>query len=254
MLLLAVCLYVITKARVINYDNLISDVKYTLDECLNIVDYAGEYVEDVRSLDVRRRATDVKLRACFSILGAVDTHRVKHNREVLIQSFTEWPGNILLNLLLKPVSKRMGEVLYIASRDGDGAGVFHTKCDNKGPTIVVVQSTTGAIFGGYTDVAWTRSVKWGASTTSFLFRLHPSVEKYDVKSGRGQYSVRHDGNYGPIFGNRPDLYISDNSLHNSKSYVYSNGYTYDTPANKPHVLNDGHRFFKVRDYFVVTAI
>jgi len=253
MLLLAVCLYVITKARVINYDNLISDVKYTLDECLNIVDYAGEYVEDVRSLDVRRRATDVKLRACFSILGAVDTHRVKHNREVLIQSFTEWPGNILLNLLLKPVSKRMGEVLYIASRDGDGAGVFHTKCDNKGPTIVVVQSTTGAIFGGYTDVAWTRSVKWGASTTSFLFRLHPSVEKYDVKSGLRQYSVALGKyKYGPIFGHGYDLQISDNSLHNSKSYV--NGHTYNTPANKPYVLNDGHKFFKVRDYFVVRAI
>jgi len=252
MLLLAVCLYVITKARVINYDNLISDVKYTLDECLNIVDYAGEYVEDVRSLDVRRRATDVKLRACFSILGAVDTHRVKHNREVLIQSFTEWPGNILLNLLLKPAFKRMGEVLYIASRDGDGAGVFHTKCDNKGPTIVVVQSTTGAIFGGYTDVAWSTTARNWKSTKSFLFRLHPSVEKYDVKSGRAGSSVYHNGNHGPTFGNGFDLYISDNSLHNSKSSVY--GHTYNTPANKLHVLNDGHRFFKVRDYFVVTAI
>jgi len=252
MLLLAVFLYV-TKARVINYDNLISDVKYTLNECINIVDYTGKYNEDVRSLDdFRRRAADVKLRACFSILGAVDTHRVKHNREVLIQSFTEWPGNALINMLLKPVSKRMGEVLYIASRDGDDASVFHRKCDSKGPTIVVVQSRTGAIFGGYTDVNWTSSNEWGASTTSFLFRLHPSVEKYESKSGHGGYSTCSYRNDGPVFGGGHDLFISNNSLHNSKSLV--GHHTYNTPANEPYVLNDGHRYFKVRDYFVVKVI
>ena len=39
-------------------------------------------------------------------------------------------------------------LLFRASRDGFAAATFHSKCDNKGPTITVVQSA-GNIFGGF---------------------------------------------------------------------------------------------------------
>ena len=45
-------------------------------------------------------------------------------------------------------------LLFRASRDGFASSVFHSKCDNKGPTITVVKSG-GNIFGGFTENSWT---------------------------------------------------------------------------------------------------
>ena len=44
-------------------------------------------------------------------------------------------------------------LLFRASRDGFAALAFHSKCDNKGPTVTVVKSG-GNIFGGFTGKAW----------------------------------------------------------------------------------------------------
>ena len=48
-------------------------------------------------------------------------------------------------------------LLFRASRDGFAASEFHSKCDNKGPTVTVVKSGAN-IFGGFTEKPWTNSV------------------------------------------------------------------------------------------------
>ena len=45
-------------------------------------------------------------------------------------------------------------LLFRASRDGFAASTFHSKCDNKGPTVTVVKSGEN-IFGGFTEKPWT---------------------------------------------------------------------------------------------------
>ena len=45
-------------------------------------------------------------------------------------------------------------LLFRASRDGFAAETFHSKCDNKGPTVTIVKSGNN-IFGGFTEVPWT---------------------------------------------------------------------------------------------------
>ena len=47
-------------------------------------------------------------------------------------------------------------LLFRASRDGFAASAFHSKCDNKGPTVTVVKSGAN-IFGGFTEKGWTRA-------------------------------------------------------------------------------------------------
>ncbi|TNV76944.1 hypothetical protein FGO68_gene8003 [Halteria grandinella] len=46
------------------------------------------------------------------------------------------------------------ELLMRGSRDGFRADAFHALCDGKGPTLSVVKSESGSIFGGYTTVSW----------------------------------------------------------------------------------------------------
>ena len=45
-------------------------------------------------------------------------------------------------------------LLFRASRDGFAASAFHSKCDNKGPTVTVVKSGAN-MFGGFTEKPWT---------------------------------------------------------------------------------------------------
>ena len=44
-------------------------------------------------------------------------------------------------------------LLFRASRDGFTGSAFHSRCENKGPTVTVVNSN-GNIFGGFTESAW----------------------------------------------------------------------------------------------------
>ena len=45
-------------------------------------------------------------------------------------------------------------LLFRASRDGFATQTFHSKSDNKGPTVTVVKSG-GYIFGGFAEISWT---------------------------------------------------------------------------------------------------
>ena len=53
--------------------------------------------------------------------------------------------------------RRRYRLVFQASRDGFSAATFHSKCDDKGPTITIVQSGDNK-FGGFTDSSW--GSKW----------------------------------------------------------------------------------------------
>ena len=63
------------------------------------------------------------------------------------------------------------KLLYRKSRDGDTFNSFHQLCDNKGPTITLIRSSEGFIFGGYTPLSWDNHSDWKYDAQSFLFSL-----------------------------------------------------------------------------------
>ena len=64
------------------------------------------------------------------------------------------------------------------------ASYFHKNCDNKGPTLVVIQSTKfDKIFGGFTESKWNNGNSYIADIkkTGFVFSLthktkHPLID------------------------------------------------------------------------------
>lgn len=46
------------------------------------------------------------------------------------------------------------KLIYRASAHGYIGTNFHDKCDNKGPTLIIIKSDQGWIFGGYTTESW----------------------------------------------------------------------------------------------------
>jgi hypothetical protein len=46
------------------------------------------------------------------------------------------------------------EKIFAASKDGWNASDFHKHCDNEGPSLTIIQSSAGNIFGGFTKLNW----------------------------------------------------------------------------------------------------
>ena len=46
------------------------------------------------------------------------------------------------------------KLIYRSSEHGYTGESFHEYCDNKGPTLIVLKSSGGWIFGGYTTKSW----------------------------------------------------------------------------------------------------
>lgn len=83
---------------------------------------------------------------------------------------------------------------------------FHRCCDNKGPTLVVVQSN-GFIYGGFTLSAWDNPKNGVFKSAEYIFTLtnpRRKPSKFYPIEGRGIYCCEHAG---PVFGVF-DLYTS----------------------------------------------
>jgi hypothetical protein len=48
-------------------------------------------------------------------------------------------------------------LLFRGSRDGWSAEIIHAKIDNQGPTITIIKTRKGKIFGGFASVSWDTS-------------------------------------------------------------------------------------------------
>ena len=67
--------------------------------------------------------------------------------EIMIQEHRQ----MLLDML--PYRNGKWRLLFRACRDGFEAESFHSKCDNKGPTVTIMKSGS-FIFGDFTEIAW----------------------------------------------------------------------------------------------------
>merc|ERR1719173_234410 len=151
-----------------------------------------------------------------------------------------------LNQELKLVRQKMGTVLYEAAQDGDSSSLFHSLCDGQGSNVVIIMTNTGNVFGGYSSVSWSSSTGYSASSTAFLFRLRPSIRRYNIKST--SYSIYRHSSYGPRFGS-DDIVLHNQALRSRKNYV-SNSQYYGAGLD----INNGVYNFKAQDYAVVKTV
>ncbi|ETO18936.1 hypothetical protein RFI_18307, partial [Reticulomyxa filosa] len=111
----------------------------------------------------------------------------------------------LLKFVTKKERKKRWKLLFRASKDGFGCSQFHAKCDNKGTTVTIVQSTIGNVFGGYTVLPWQASGgAYQQDAKAFIFLLrstnptYKKPQKWTCKVGSN--AVYHSSSYGPVFG------------------------------------------------------
>jgi len=153
-----------------------------------------------------------------------------------------------LNEQLKNLSKEIGGLLFQASKDGDDVSTFHRQCDNRGPSVIIVETKSGNMFGGYTYANWSSSAGYSVSTGAFLFRLRPSKRRYDQRNTSTAYAIHCHSNQGPVFGNGHTLFIN-NCMDVATCYVKNTGYN----ISSNYELNGGEQYFRIKDYAVLQA-
>jgi len=124
--------------------------------------------------------------------------------------------------------KAMRICLFESSGDDKLGEQFHSKCDGKGATITVVQSTKGDVFGGFTSRSWdgSKSSKSYSAESSWLFKLQDEGSKVrkrmNIRPEHHGCAVYDRKDWGPCFGLGHDL-----AVRSAKSYCrwasYSEG-------------------------------
>jgi len=112
--------------------------------------------------------------------------------------FTEWlPG-------------KRTRLLFRSSRDGASGASFHTACDGQGPTVTLIKSSGGYVFGGYAGLAWSSVGRDHKCPSAFLFTVtNPHGDPITRFMSNGDiFAVRCCSGWGPVFGAGPDLYVS----------------------------------------------
>ncbi|KAJ5078883.1 e3 ubiquitin-protein ligase [Anaeramoeba ignava] len=132
---------------------------------------------------------------------------------------------------------------FSAKRDGFDCDKWHSICDNKGKTLVIIKTKDNFIFGGFTQVGWTNDKsKWSEKdrnddygcipdSNAFIFSLRNDKgdrkpEKFIIQKGKEQYAIFYDLNYGPIFGGGDivlDSILQSGHSDFGQSYNLSNG-------------------------------
>ncbi|CAF1062656.1 unnamed protein product [Adineta steineri] len=143
------------------------------------------------------------------------------------------------------------KLIYKATCDGFDANAFHSHCNNKGPTMTIIQSNTNYIFGGYTSASWTSSQRWQNDERAFLFTLtnphNIPPTKYTIRSDRAVNAIYDSSDYGPTFGAGCDI-----GIHNTSNSNYSN-YTY-FPLSYDDTTGKGNNTFTGANCFTTSEI
>ena len=92
--------------------------------------------------DIRLKISQSCLKNPSKLLS--DTQIVNQQYDAILR---EWIG-----------SDYKWKLIYRASEHDYSAKSFHDYCDNKGPTLIVIKSSGGWIFGGYTTQSWGGSI------------------------------------------------------------------------------------------------
>ena len=140
------------------------------------------------------------------------------------------------------------ELLFKKSTDGNTTKDFHDHCDNKGKTLIIIETIEGRKFGGVTYDNWNTNNSWRTNPKDFVFSLDLN-KKYNY-SGSGDTTIG-DIKYGFAFGNsrinKVDICFNNESLNE--------GISNSSPSFKTNKeLNNGNENFMTKEIEVYQII
>ena len=141
------------------------------------------------------------------------------------------------------------DLLYKGPNSNFDATSFHLGFDNVVPCLILIETTNGVRFGGFTNKTWKGENEYKIDNTAFLFSLN-FLEKYPINQHCAGTAILAKTQYLCAFG-KGDLVIFD---HCNKCYCKSdfpNSYMCQNNQVNPKLrLTNYNRDFIVKDYEV----
>jgi hypothetical protein len=145
------------------------------------------------------------------------------------------------NLIKDWIGKKFSaDLSFSTSRNGSEPSEFHRLCDNKGPTIIFIETTKGYKFGGYTELDWDQTGNYKYDNETFLFSIN-NKQKY-TKINDGFCSIYCRKDLAPSFGGdcNPDIFCMGNCKKGQlcSTIIFA----------KPEELNNGEKTFDIKKW------
>ena len=167
----------------------------------------------------------------------------KEKEEQLISfSGTEILNNESKKMLLSWLPRKPIKITLLLNSniDGDSTSTFMDKCSGKCPTLSVIKTTKGNIFGGYTTQLWKQGKV--QDRNAFVFSIDKK-KKYNIKNP--EYAIGFENNYFWMFGYSYNTIVCRNNCTKTNDNYVSNK-SYDIPEQ--YELNEGERNFIVKSF------
>ena len=228
----------------INLNNYISKEQY--DYLLNIINEHektinelkfknNSYQQKIKDLEDNNYKLQKKINELYKFIKNKTEIEEKNNAQLIngIQINSKIINDILeYKLSIKKwINKNKPfktELLFRLSKDEDkenesnNAQIFHKKCDNISPTLILIESKTEKKFGGFTTCTWNGFYENKSDGRTFLFSLNKNKKykkKYNRDDNKDIYANYDDG---PYFGTN-DLFLNSNMkiCYSNKDRPYS---------------------------------
>lgn len=136
--------------------------------------------------------------------------------------------NIIFNWIREKTGKKeiKFELIFRKSNNGSNSTDFHKYCDDKGPTLSLIETKDNLIIGGFTPLNWKNDKGvsvYDFSNQTFIFSLN-TMKKYDLIDPNKKKAIYNWVEYGPNFGDgnirlKKNLNLGESCSHNYCSFI-----------------------------------
>ena len=202
------------KECIFQIDEIVENTNNQINELYSIINQLLSEIKDLKEknkiLEEKNKKLEEKVEEIDNLILSPLKEKLKKEKEKEkdLNKVKEWisPGkNIKFNLIFRK------------SEDGDTTDDFHRLCDNKGKTLIMIETIEGRKFGGFTNDSWNTNNSWRSNPNDFVFSLDLN-KKYS--NNNNSYSTVSNSSQGPVFGySRPgsvDIYFCDFKYRNFK--------------------------------------
>ena len=163
-------------------------------------------------------------------------------KQLISFSGTEILNNESKKMLLSWLPRKPNKITLLLNSniDGDSTSTFMDKCNGKYPTLALIKTTKGNIFGGYTTQLWKQGKV--QDRNAFVFSIDKK-KKYNIKNP--EYAIGFENNYFWMFGYSYNTIVCRNNCTKTNDNYVDNK-TYDIPEQ--YELNGGESNFTVKNF------
>ena len=210
-----------------------------INDCINIENNIDE-INKIKKIFNNKNDTKTEIKLYFEDEEIINlTETIKTLGTISSNKFVNSKIKFDENLVIDWIGKNFtSERLFSTSKNGFQPSEFHRLCDNKGPTIIFIETKKGYIFGGYTELNWDKSGEYKTDESTFLFSINNKA-KYTRRNKL--YSIYCREDLAPSFGgnSNPDIFC----MKTCEKGQICNSNTFATKEE----LNNGDSKFEVKE-------